>query len=83
MLKFEERKLVSDILIKQAEIVYKKVFIFLAVAGGSWIYGVKTDGYFGVMVWFAFILSVVGVIANLDRMGILYKDLEEMKNGQS
>ena len=83
MLKLEERKLVSDILIKQADIVYKKVLIFLAVAGGSWLYGVKTDGYFGIVIWLTFILSVVGVITNLGRMGILYKDLEEIKHGKS
>ena len=83
MLKFQEKKFISDVLAKQADIVYKKVFIFMAVSGGSWIYGVKTDGYFGLVIWFAFTLSTVGVIANLGRMGILYKDLEEIKYGES
>jgi len=30
-----------DLLVKRAELIYKKLFIFLAIAGGSWIYGVR------------------------------------------
>ncbi len=36
-----------DIIAKQADIIYKKIFIFSAIAGGSWIYGIKTNKYRG------------------------------------
>ena len=45
-----------DIIAKQADIIYKKIFIFSAIAGGSWIYGIKTSGYLGFIIWIVFIL---------------------------
>ncbi len=71
-----------DIIAKQAEIVYKKIFIFSAIAGGSWIYGIKTDDYLGFVIWFVFALSTMGVVINLTKQGTLYTELEEMKNGK-
>ena len=71
-----------DIIAKQADIIYKKIFIFSAIAGGSWIYGIKTDGYLGLMIWIVFILSAVGLVVNLTRQGVLCKELEEIKNGK-
>ena len=58
-----------DIIAKQADIIYKKIFIFSAIAGGSWIYGIKTNGYLGVIIWVVFILAVVGLVVNLTRQG--------------
>jgi hypothetical protein len=72
-----------DIIAKQADIIYKKIFIFSAIAGGSWIYGIKTNGYLGVIIWLVFILTVVGLVVNLTRQGTLYIELEEIKNGKS
>jgi len=72
-----------DIIAKQADIIYKKIFIFSAIAGGSWIYGIKTNGYLGVLLWIVFVLSVVGLVVNLTRQGTLYIELEEIKNGKS
>ena len=74
---------IIDIIAKQAEIVYKKIFIFSAIAGGSWIYGIKINGYLGFVIWFVFILSAMGVVINLTKQGTLYRELEEMKNGKS
>jgi hypothetical protein len=31
----EEKKILSDIISKQVDIVYKKTFVFSAIAGGS------------------------------------------------
>ena len=72
-----------DIIAKQADIIYKKIFIFSAIAGGSWIYGIKTNGYLGFIVWIVFVLAAVGLVINLTRRGTLYMELEEIKNGKS
>ncbi|HFU77882.1 MAG TPA: hypothetical protein ENK98_09090 [Epsilonproteobacteria bacterium] len=72
-----------DIIAKQADIIYKKIFIFSAIAGGSWIYGIKTNGYLGIIIWIVFILSAIGLVVNLTRQGTLYIELEEIKNGKS
>ena len=80
MKKFEKKKILSEIVAKQSDIIYKKVFIFTVIAGGSWLYGVKIDGYLGYIIWFVFILSSIGIVFNLSNMGILYRELEELKN---
>lgn len=72
-----------DIIAKQADIIYKKILIFSAIAGGSWIYGIKTNGYLGFIIWIVFVLAVVGLVINLIRQGTLYMELEEIKNGKS
>lgn len=76
----EKSKTLSDIIAKQSDIVYKKVFIFVAIAGGSWLYGIKMDGYLGFIIWFVFVLSTIGVVVNLTKMGTLYTELEDLKN---
>ena len=76
----ERSKVLSDIVAKQSDIIYKKVFVFLAVASGGWLYGIKANGYLGLVVWSVFILSSIGVIFNLTKMGVLYKELEDLKN---
>ena len=75
----ENKKVVVDIISKQADIVYKKIFVFSAVAGASWIYGVKINGYLGIGLWIVFVFSVLAVIVNLAKQGRLYKELEELK----
>ena len=72
-----------DIISTQADIIYKKIFIFLAIAGGSWIYGIKTNGYLGFIIWIVFVLAVIGLVINLTKQGTLYTELEELKNGKS
>lgn len=81
MYSLEEKRFISDVVAKQADIIYKKVLIFIAVAGGSWLYGIKTEGYIGFVIWFVFILSTIGLIFNLTNMGMMYKELEDLKNG--
>jgi len=73
----------ADIIAKQADIIYKKIFIFSVIAGGSWIYGIKTNGYLGLIIWVVFVLAAVGLVINLTRQGTLYIELEEIKNGKS
>ncbi|MEA1953344.1 MAG: hypothetical protein U9O24_03030 [Campylobacterota bacterium] len=77
----EIKKIVTDIISKQADIVYKKMLVFSAVAGGSWIYGIKIGGYLGFFIWIVFLFAVLGVVVNLSKHGTLYRELEDIKNG--
>jgi len=71
-----------DLIAKQADIIYKKIFIFSVIAGGSWIYGIKTEGYLGAVVWLVFVLSAIGLVINMTKQGALYSELEEIKHEQ-
>ena len=72
-----------DIIAKQTDIVYKKIFIFSVIGGGSWIYGIKMNGYIGITLWVVFMLASVGLVINLTKQGSLYRELEEIKSGKS
>ena len=80
-IKFEKEKLHTEIITRQSDIIYKKLLIFSAIAGGSWLYGIKFNGYLGFVIWMIFILSVIGVVVNLTKMGLHYTELEDIKNG--
>lgn len=76
----QERKDAADIISKRGELIYKKLLILTAIAGGSWIYGVgKGDvgGYFALL---AFFLSSIGVVANLIRLGQAIAQIKEIEN---
>lgn len=75
------KKSLTEIIGKQADIVYKKIFVFSAIAGGAWIYGIKINGYLGFLIWFVFVIATSGVVINLTKQGTLYKELEDIKNG--
>ena len=71
-----------DLLVKRAELIYKKLFIFLAIAGGSWIYGVRDteDSLLRILVFVVFFLSAFGIILNLLKFGEIQKQLKEFGN---
>ena len=72
-----------DLLVKRAELIYKKILVFLAIAGGSWIYGVKDEHVlpvFLLLILIVFSLSSFGVVLNLLKYGAIQKLLEEMDN---
>jgi len=71
-----------DIYYKSAELIYKKLLIFLAIAGGSWIYAIKANQFdiLAIVEWIAFVLSTIGVIINLAKYGKFQNKLEELKN---
>jgi len=71
-----------DIYYKSAELIYKKLLIFLAIAGGSWIYAIKADEFdiFAIVEWIAFVLSTIGIIINLAKYGKFQNKLEELEN---
>ncbi len=67
-----------DILVKKADILYKKVVILLALAGGSGAYVVKfsQQGNFilSVVLGLFFIFSAIGI-------GMLYMKLDGLEKG--
>jgi len=74
-----ETKDKTDLLVKRAELIYKKMFIFLAIAGGSWIYGIKDTeiAIVRILVFLVFFLSAIGIILNLLKFGEIQKELKE------
>ncbi len=65
----QERKDKADIIAKRGDLIYKKLLLLIAVAGGSWIYGVGEANIASYFALFAFFLSSVGVVVNLVRLG--------------
>jgi len=74
-----ETKDKTDLLVKRAELIYKKMFIFLAIAGGSWIYGIKDTeiAIVRILVFLVFFLSAIGIILNSLKFGEIQKELKE------
>jgi len=71
-----------DLLVKRAELIYKKMFIFLAISGGSWIYGLKDaeETILRIAVLFIFTLSALGIILNLLKFGKIQNELKDLTN---
>jgi len=70
-----------DIIGKKLDIIKSKTLGFMAMAGGSWIYAIKSDVSvllnFGT--WIVFALSTYGIIVNFTKLGTLYKTLEGLE----
>jgi len=71
-----------DIYYKSAELIYKKLLIFLAIAGGSWIYIVDKNSLdiVSYSAFVVFVLSGIGIIINLAKYGKFQKKSEEIEN---
>jgi len=67
-----------DLLVKRAELVYKKLFIFLAIAGGSWVYGLRDaeNTILRVLVLVVFFLTAVAIVLNLLKFGEIQNKLK-------
>lgn len=67
-----------DLLVKRAELIYKKMFIFLAIGGGSWVYGLRDaeETILRMAVLLIFGLSALGIILNLLKFGKLQNRLK-------
>ncbi len=66
---FEKIKLKIDL-------IYKKLIIFTAVAGGSWIYGTKLSSSFVSIFLFGFFSFVaIGIIINILKLNSIEKEL--------
>jgi preprotein translocase subunit SecG len=71
-----------DLMVKRAELIYKKLFIFLAIAGGSWIYGLKDteNTLLRILVFMVFFLTAFAIILNLLKFGEIQKELKEFND---
>ena len=72
-----------DLLVKRAELIYKKMIVFLAIAGGSWVYGIKEERVSPFLLGLTltvFSLASMAVMLNLLKYGAIQKKLEEMEN---
>ncbi|NWF66103.1 MAG: hypothetical protein HXX81_01410 [Campylobacterales bacterium] len=79
-----EKKDLADILSKKADLIYKKIVILLAIAGGCWIYWIKfidsKDVYFkflGYSLFIIFLILCVGIGINYLKLNRIEKDIHE------
>jgi len=69
-----------DIIKVEVEIVRAKLLIFLAIAGGSWVYAFRIDnGAFTTVLFISFIVASYGVFANMLKLSDLHKELKGLK----
>ena len=76
----QESKDKVDIIAKRGDLIYKKLLVLTAISGGSWLYGSGHDGVDSYFSLVAFVLSSVGVVVNLFRLGdvtVKIKDIED------
>ena len=72
-----------DIIGKEIEIYKVKLLLFTSIAGGSWIYALKFDSIISyvTVLWFVFLISIIGIFLNVSNLSDLQKELKEIKNG--
>ncbi len=71
-----------DIIGKEIEIYKVKLFLFVAIAGSSWIYVFKIDEkVFIITLFLGFAISSYGIFSNILKLGDLQKELKGLKNG--
>ena len=75
----QERKDTADIISKYGELIYKKLIILSAIAGGSWLFGINEVGIESYFALVAFGLSAVGVVVNLFRLGEVIQKLKDIE----
>ena len=69
-----------DIIDKKANIVNRKLIAFLAIAGGTWLYGINADKNVFIMVVSSavFCVAISGITFSLIKLGELQNDLKEL-----
>ena len=71
-----------EIIRVNVEIVKSKLFLFLAIASGSWVYAFKLQGkVFTIALFFGFIIASYGIFSNILKLGDLQKELKGLNNG--
>jgi hypothetical protein len=60
----------------KTDLIYKKLLIFSAIAGGSWIYGTKLSNSFISFLLFGFFIFVaIGIAINILKLNAIEKEL--------
>lgn len=78
----KEIKNLAEIIGKEIEIYKAKMFLFIAISGGSWVYVFKLDKIVLIsLLLFGFIISSYGIFSNLLKLSDLQKELKGLKNG--
>jgi len=71
----------TDIINKKADIANKKLIAFLAIAGGTWVYGVNEavgNPVVTILSSIAFFVAVLGISTNLIKLGDLQTKLKDL-----
>ncbi len=69
-----------EIIKVDVEIVKSKLFTFLAVASGSWLYAYKSGELLSLILWVSFTINAFGVFINLTKLSKLQNDLKELSH---
>ena len=65
----------------RVDIIYKKLLLFIAMAGGSWVYGTKfADSLFSLLLFGFFIFISFGIIINILKLNDIEKQLRKENN---
>ena len=70
-----------DVIGKKIEIYKVKLILFMAVAGGSWVYALKfSEKFFAILLLGVFIISAIGIFNNVFKLSKMDKKLERIEN---
>jgi len=71
-----------DIVDKKANIVNRKLIAYLAVAGGTWLYGISPNKNDIVVLLssIAFLYSVIGIFISIEKLNELQNKLKGLDN---
>jgi hypothetical protein len=71
-----------DIIDKKADISNKKLIAFLAIAGGSWLYGItpNKDVIVTILSSVAFLTAVMGISTNIIKLSELQTKLKGLQD---
>ncbi len=72
-----------DIIDKKASIVNKKLIAYLAIAGGTWLYGISpnTNNTVVVLSSISFLYAGVGIFVSIKKLNELQNKLKGLDNG--
>jgi len=69
-----------EIIGKEIEIYKAKLFMFMAIAGGSWVYIFKIDTIFSIVLIITFVLATFGIFFNVLKLSDLQDILKEVRD---
>ena len=71
-----------DIIDKKANISNKKLIAFLAIAGGTWLYGINPDKnlYVTIAASACFLVAIIGIATNILKLSKLQNKLKELSD---